>query len=252
MIQKKKKFGQNFLIDLSILNRIIELIKVTNSEQLPVIEIGPGEGALTIPLQSIYKYTVLEIDKEIQQYFADFVDYKQSFILQDCLQVDWSSIYNGETCLVGNFPYNISSPIVFKMIEHRTVIQQCIGMFQMEVGKRITAIKGKQYGLLSVAVQLFYEVEYQFTIKPEAFDPSPKVDSCIVTFIRRDKPLIPNEDWQGVLELLKECFKFKRKNLRNNLKNTKYDITKLSEELLLKRAEQIGIDEWNDLYNKLK
>lgn len=251
MIKKKKKFGQNFLVDNTVLDSIIQLIKVHNNQSLAVIEIGPGEGALTIPLQHNYKYTVLEIDEDVKTYFDDYLKYEQNFILQDCLTVDWSKIYNKPTCLIGNFPYNISSPIVFKMIEHKDTIDCGVGMFQKEVGERLIATKGKAYGILSVAIQTFYDVEYRMTISPIAFDPPPKVDSCIITFKKKATYLVEESEWKNVFQLVKTCFRFKRKNLRNNLKGTEYSIEKLTDDILLKRAEQIPVENWYKLYKQV-
>lgn len=218
MVKPKKHLGQHFLTDQSIAERTAMLIN--KSEVQNVLEIGPGKGILTKyllkqPNKIIY---AVEIDTESYEFLqANSILQKPFLIEGDFLELQISRLFDKEFILIGNYPYNISAQIVFKMLENRSLIPLMAGMFQKEVAVRIASKEGsKEYGILSVLVQAFYDVKIEFKISPGAFFPPPKVDSAVISCVR--KPEFKLECNEKLLfDVVKTAFNQRRKTLLNSL-----------------------------------
>ncbi|MEK9612449.1 MAG: 16S rRNA (adenine(1518)-N(6)/adenine(1519)-N(6))-dimethyltransferase RsmA [Flavobacteriaceae bacterium] len=218
-IRAKKKLGQHFLTDRSIAKKIADLID--DSATNLVLEIGPGMGVLTqflIPKSP--SLHLIEIDKESIEYLKNkYTELEISILEGDFLKLDIKKIFDKQSLsIIGNFPYNISSQIVFKTLEHRNQIPFFAGMFQKEVAERICEPPGsKKYGILSVLTQLFYGTTYLFTVPPSVFNPPPKVDSAVLKMVRKENFVL---DCDEVLlyKIIKLSFQQRRKTLRNSLK----------------------------------
>jgi len=244
-VRAKKHLGQHFLNDEKIALKITNLLSKNTQN---VIEIGPGMGALTrFLIKNNYKTQVVEIDKE--SVFHLKLKYPNLNIYErDFLQINLEKLFPFNLSLIGNFPYNISSQILFKIFENRNQISEVIGMFQKEVAERIACKKGKQKGILSVFLQTFYDVKYCFTVMPDVFTPKPKVKSGVVQLTRNNrKELTVNE--QNFKRIVKIAFNQKRKTLRNALKPFKLINEKEIADLLHLRAEQLSVDDFIKLTN---
>ena len=249
-VNPKKKFGQNFLKDISIANQIVSLISVEKIKT--IIEVGPGMGILTREILKIDKINkkFIELDIECCDYLLNnFSEIKKDLINDDFLKFDIKK-YNPPVTLIGNFPYNISSQILFKVFENKEIIYEMIGMFQYEVAERICSNKGtKNYGILSVLIQAFFSVELLIKIKPESFNPPPKVTSAVI----RIKKVRDNIDCDEILfkHIIKSAFNQRRKTLRNILKSFK-KIENIKEHTIFdKRAEELDVDDYIFLTNLL-
>ncbi len=248
----KKKYGQHFLIDDHIIASILEAIP--SDWSLPILEIGPGAGALTDPLLAFalsreLEYRAFEIDEDkVKLLQKKYPEWKSQFQLIDFLQSPspWDSFL-----LIGNFPYNISSQIVFQMVDWKDEIPMMIGMFQKEVGERIAAAEGnKSYGILSIITQAFYDVELLFDVPPEAFVPVPKVDSVVLRCQNNsNRYMVKNASL--FLKFVKLGFQQRRKTLRNNFK-TVLDAEVLRSSFFDRRAESLSVEEWVDFYKKYR
>jgi len=218
-VRAKKKLGQHFLKDLNIAKKIAQTIDQQSCEN--ILEIGPGMGVLTqYLLQGKGTLKAVEIDSESVAYLhAHFPVLSNRIFEMDFLKMDISLPFGGETfAVVGNFPYNISTQIVFKTLENRTLIPFFAGMFQKEVAQRICEVPGsKRYGILSVLTQLFYDTEYLFTVPPHVFDPPPKVDSAVISLIRKTDFHLDCDE-ALLFKVVKTSFQQRRKTLRNSLK----------------------------------
>ncbi len=218
-VKPKKHLGQHFLKDLSIAKRIAETLPLEEKRQ--VLEIGPGTGVLTQFLlqNDNVDLTVVELDKESIVYLENnFSDLKDRIIDADFLKLDLKKMYAGKFYIIGNFPYNISSQIFFKLLENRDQIPCLSGMIQKEVAQRIAAPAGnKTYGILSVLLQAYYDIEYLFTVDERVFDPPPKVKSAVVRLTRNN---VDNIGCNEILfkQVVKTSFNQRRKTLRNSLK----------------------------------
>ena len=230
----KKRFGQHFLHDLSVIEKLIYEINPQTDQTL--IEIGPGLGALTFPLlDKINALDVVEIDRDVIARLEQKNDPRLTVHGVDALQFDFQSLQKDKQKLrvVGNLPYNISTPLIFHLLESQNLIHDMHFMLQNEVVKRITATPdSKAYGRLSVMVQYYCKTEYLFFVGPESFDPPPRVDSAILRLKPWDKKphIADNED--TLSNLVAQAFSMRRKTLRNNLKKI------ISSDLI----ESIGID----------
>lgn len=253
MIHKaKKRFGQNFLQDLSVISRIVQNIAPVKDDH--VVEIGPGQGALTIEvLRQTQKITAVELDLDLleplKKTCAPWGELK--LFSADALKFDFTELYDGEHKLrmIGNLPYNISTPILFHLLTYREIIQDMHFMLQKEVVDRMAAEPGsKAYGRLSVMLQVYCEVTSLFDIGPEAFDPAPKVDSSIVRLIPRQQPLIETQLHETFEALVVKSFSQRRKTLRNNLKGLlstqQIESTGIDPS---RRAETLSLQEFIDL-----
>lgn len=249
-VNPKKKFGQNFLNDNSIATQIVGLLTIERTNN--VIEVGPGMGILTkeiLKIDNINK-KFIELDKECCDYLLNnFSEIEKDLINDDFLKFDIKK-FNPPVSIIGNFPYNISSQILFKIFENKEIIYEMIGMFQYEVAERICSNKGtKKYGILSVLIQAFFSVELLIKIKPESFNPSPKVNSAVI----RIKKVRDKIDCDEILfkQIIKSAFNQRRKTLRNSLKSFK-KIENIKEHSIFdKRAEELDVDDYIFLTNLL-
>lgn len=253
MVRAKKYLGQHFLTDVSIASRIALALK--NESDYPVLEIGPGTGILTNELikRDFSNLTLVEIDTESVEYLKEYFDNTKFNLLEaDFLKMDLSEFCNPEMCIIGNFPYNISSQIFFKALENREHVSEIVCMIQKEVAERIASKEGnKTYGILSVLMQLYYRSEYLFTVHENVFNPPPKVKSGVVRF-ERYRSVIPDVDEKKLVLVVKTAFNQRRKTLRNSLKPMLTPETDMTHRFWNLRPEQLAPDEFVELTNLLK
>ncbi len=244
-IRAKKHLGQHFLTDKNISLKIVEVF-VDLLGNMPALEVGPGKGILTeILLKKNIKLYAVEIDSEcvalLEKKYPKLILHNANF-----LKMDFSAIFPKKIGIIGNFPYNISSQILFKMIENRQQIPLMLGMFQKEVAERIVAPPGnKTYGILSVITQAYYDIKYLFTVNEGVFTPPPKVKSAVVRFKRnKNKTLMCDE----VLfhRVVKMSFNHRRKTLRNSLKEYSQKIN-TENKIWSLRPEQLSVDDFVEL-----
>lgn len=252
-VRAKKNLGQHFLKDEEIAGRIAATLDDFSS--LPVLEVGPGTGMLTkYLLKRERDLTVVEIDRESNAYLqVHFPELKGRILEQDFLRMDFSKFFSDEFCVIGNYPYNISSQIFFKVIDHKEQIPCCAGMIQKEVAERMVASPGsKTYGILSVLLQAWYDIDYLFTVNEQAFIPPPKVKSAVVRLTRnKRKRLNCNEKLFKMV--VKTSFNQRRKMLRNSIKSLLSEESPLPDDpLLTKRPEQLSIEQFEQLTNLLE
>lgn len=245
----KKSLGQHFLHDEAICQRIVDSL---SSDAEKVLEIGPGGGAITKYLieKNFAQYQCVEIDEEKVNYLHKTYPALQGKIIHtDFLHMPLP--YEGKFNIIGNFPYNISSQIVFKVLDWREQVSEVVGMFQKEVALRIASKHGsKDYGILSVLTQVYYEVTYLFDIPATCFTPPPKVVSGLIRLQRNQNPY-GIEDYNSFRKFVKAAFSQRRKTLRNSLKSS-FPADKLQEPIFGQRAEQLSIQAFVDLYQQLK
>lgn len=259
-VRAKKNLGQHFLTDLSIAERIADTL--TEYKELPVLEVGPGMGVLTqFLIQKGFDLKVVELDGESVSYLK--VNYPvtldKRIIEADFLKLKLEEVFDGKSfCLIGNYPYNISSQIFFKVVDYRDMIPCCSGMIQKEVAERLAAAPGsKSYGILSVLIQVWYDIEYCFTVGNHVFNPPPKVQSAVVKMVRNDVKELPCAE-KDLRTLVKNAFGMRRKTLRNCLRQLIHEWQPekaediLAEEFFNKRAEQVSVQEFIDLTVRLK
>ena len=245
----KKSLGQHFLKDESIAAHIADAILSLEPSQL--LEIGPGGGAITkyfIKHKNI-AFKAYDVDEEKIAYLKyHYPESAASFLLQDILKA--SVPFDGSFIIAGNFPYNISSQILFKVLEWKACVPYVVGMFQKEVADRVAAKEGsKTYGITSVLVQAFYDVELLFNVEPSAFNPPPKVRSAVIKMTRRnDYPAMTDE--KDFFLLVKTAFQQRRKMLRNGLKSL-FSQEVLQDPLFEKRAEQLSVKDFAALTFRL-
>ncbi len=247
-VRAKKHLGQHFLKDDNIAKKIVDSLTETNYDT--VLEIGPGMGVLTkYLLQKNFTTHVIEIDTESVEYLkVHYLNLGDRIISKDFLKIDISTIFNNqEFAVIGNFPYNISSQIVFKTIENRHQIPELCGMFQKEVAQRIAANPGnKIYGILSVLTQAFYDAEYLFTVPPSVFNPPPKVDSGVIRLIRKENFNLPVDE-KLFFKVVKTAFNQRRKTIRNSLKSFNLSDKLREDTIFAKRPEQLSVKEFINL-----
>ena len=217
-MKAKKSLGQHFLIQESIAERIARSILAQDQTE-HILEVGAGHGMLTkYLLERPEQLSVVEIDRDVipglKARFKNLPVHEGDF-----LKLNLTTFMPKRFHLVGNFPYNISSQILFKMLDYRQQIPQLVGMFQREVAQRIASDHGsKKYGILSVLMQAFYDVEYLFTVKPGSFSPAPKVDSAVIRLVEKKAPLVQFDQEKSFRTVVKLAFGQRRKMLRNSLK----------------------------------
>jgi len=235
--QPRKRFGQNFLIDDQIINRIVSTISPKKSDN--IVEIGPGKGALTFPLlEHLDHLSVIEIDRDLISFLKLEKQDKLTIYKADALKFDYGLISNNLR-IVGNLPYNISSPLLFRLLSNKNQIIDMTFMLQKEVVDRIVARHGsKTYGRLSVMMQTFFEVESMFTVPKESFDPQPKIESAILYLKTKTQPL--TENTKLLEKIVKISFSQRRKTLKNCLKSIlSQEQTKIDLSL---RAEMLSVE----------
>lgn len=244
----KKSLGQHFLHDERICQQIIAQIPKEGS----LLEVGPGGGALTKYILEFEKvdFKAIEFDEEKVNYLnSRFSGLAGKLIHQDFLKIE--PPFEGDFNIAGNFPYNISGPILFKILEWENQVVTVVGMFQKEVAKRVSSKEGsKDYGILSVLLQAFYEIEYLFDVPPGCFMPPPKVDSGVIKLIRNGNPYQINNRKKFFL-LVKTAFNQRRKTLHNATKSIVPEGKALPEQFASKRAEQLSVGEFVELYKYL-
>lgn len=252
-VKAKKNLGQHFLKDKEIARRIAATLNQFPS--LPVLEVGPGTGVLTeFLLMDGRDLTVVEIDRESVAYLKEHYPALDGRILeQDFLRMDFSKHFHGPFCIIGNYPYNISSQIFFKTLDNKDSVPCCAGMIQKEVAERMIASPGsKTYGILSVLLQAWYDVEYLFTVDEQAFIPPPKVKSAVVRLTRNKRKQL-NCDEKLFKMVVKTGFNQRRKMLRNSVKSLLSEESPLPDDpMLTKRPEQLSIQQFEELTNLLE
>jgi len=252
-VKAKKHLGQHFLNDENIAKKISDTLSLKGYNK--VLEIGPGMGVLTKYLleKSIETY-VIEIDTESVKYLnTHYPKLQNRIISKDFLKYDLKEIFIDEPfAIIGNFPYNISSQIVFKMLEMRRQVPEFSGMFQKEVAERICEKKGsKTYGILSVLVQAFYETEYLFTVSENVFTPPPKVKSGVLKLTRKDNFSLECDE-KLFFSVVKTAFNQRRKTLRNSLKSLNIPDNKKGEKIFDLRPEQLSVEDFIEITKMVK
>lgn len=248
-VKAKKHLGQHFLKDENIARQIVEALSWNGYEN--VLEIGPGMGVLTKYLiQEKKNISVVEIDTESVEYLNQNYPELPVFA-EDFLKMNLAEKFDNQSvCILGNFPYNISTQIVFKVIEDRHLVPEMAGMFQKEVAERICAKEGsKIYGILSVLAQAYYKAEYLFTVDENVFNPPPKVKSGVIRLTRFREKLDVNE--RLFFTVVKTAFNQRRKTLRNALKSLNITDHEIEDNLLNLRAEQLSVEQFIDLTSKI-
>lgn len=247
-VKAKKHLGQHFLTDENIAKKIADILSEKGYDD--VLEIGPGMGVMTkYLLEKKYTTHVVEIDDESVEYLqAHYLHLAPRIYNTDFLKVNLNDLFKGKQfAIVGNFPYNISTQIVFQTIEFRHLIPEFGGMFQKEVAERICAQPGsKIYGITSVITQAYYDTEYLFTVPPNVFNPPPKVDSGVMVMKRKESLTLPVPD-KVFKTVVKTAFGQRRKMLRSSLKSLGLSTELRSLDLFSKRPEQISVDGFIEL-----
>ncbi len=257
-VRAKKSLGQHFLIDLDVAQRIAAT--VDDYKQLPLLEVGPGMGVLTqFLLQNGHDLKVVELDGESVDYLnANFPALEGRIIEKDFLKLDLrEAMGEGDMVVIGNYPYNISSQILFHVLDYKDQVKCCSGMFQREVAQRIAAGPGsKTYGIVSVLLQAWYDIEYLFTVDENVFDPPPKVKSGVIRLVRNDVEHLDCDE-RLFKSVVKTSFGQRRKTLRNSLRGMipPESMAQLDEhygDVFKKRPEQLSVAEFVELTNIIK
>lgn len=248
LVKPKKALGQHFLKDLHIARRIADTL--SDYKDLPVLEIGPGMGVLTqYLLEAGHDLTVVELDMESVDYLEqNFPALEGHILAEDFLRLDLSKLFPGQFCVIGNYPYNISSQIFFKVLDFKEHVPCCSGMIQKEVAERLAAGPGsKTYGILSVLLQAWYTVEYLFTVSETVFDPPPKVKSAVIRMIRNDRKGLGCDE-KLFKTVVKTSFNQRRKTLRNSMKPLLgKDCPDYALPIFDKRPEQLSVEQFVEL-----
>lgn len=252
-VKAKKYLGQHFLKDETIAERIV---KSLSGEYNNILEIGPGMGVLTKYLlqdKSIKTVKVVEIDQESVEYLNNnYPMLSRNIYSEDFLKMDLTHIYSSQYAIIGNFPYNISSQILFKVFENRDIIPELVGMFQKEVAERVCAKSGtKVYGILSVLLSAYYDIAYLFTVDETVFLPPPKVKSAVIR-MKRNNVASLDCDEKLFIAVVKTAFNQRRKMLRQSLKPLGKNLEGIDQELLTKRAEQLNVEQFVYITNTIK
>jgi len=249
-VRPKKFLGQHFLTDMTIAERIADTLE--DFKHLPVVEVGPGMGVLTQYLIAKgHNLKVVELDRESVPYLEQHFPALEGRIIEaDFLQLSVDQLFEGEFSLIGNYPYNISSQIFFKVLENKERIPVCSGMIQKEVAERMAAKPGcKAYGILSVLMQAFYDIEYLFTVSEDVFNPPPKVKSAVIRMVRNDNKSL-NCDEKLFKTVVKTAFNQRRKQMRNSLKPlVGKDFSQFELPIFDKRPEQLSVAQFEELTN---
>jgi 16S rRNA (adenine1518-N6/adenine1519-N6)-dimethyltransferase len=245
MVRPKKHLGQHFLKDENIARKIVGSLQ---SSVIPVLEIGPGMGVLTkfiIHLENRDSF-FMDTDAESIEYLKEsFPGHSSRFIHADFLKYNLNSLFTEKFAIIGNLPYNISSQILFKVLEHRQQVTLVVAMIQKEVAERLAAAPGsKTYGILSVLLQAYYKIEYLFTVNETVFIPPPRVKSAVIRLTRNETQKLDCDE-ELFFRLVKTAFNQRRKTLRNSLKTFYIDYERGElEHLAGKRAEELGVEDF--------
>lgn len=250
-VRPKKFLGQHFLKDLTIAEQIADTM--TPYAHVPVLEVGPGMGVLTdFLLQKVDNLTLIELDRDSIPYLhKKYPQMGDRIIEGDFLQMDLSQ-FDGEFCVIGNYPYNISSQIFFRVLEYKDRIPCCSGMIQREVALRLAGKPGnKDWGILSILIQAWYDVEYLFTVSEGVFDPPPKVKSAVIRMTRNNKQSLGCNE-KHFKTVVKTAFNQRRKTMRNSLRQlANNDPLLLADPIFDKRPEQLSVEQFVELTNML-
>ena len=254
LVKPKKFLGQHFLRDLGIASDIADT--VDTCPELPILEVGPGMGVLTqFLMKKEREVKVVELDFESVAYLKEnFAALEGHIIEDDFLKLKLENIFDGKPfVLTGNYPYNISSQIFFKMLDYKDIIPCCTGMIQKEVAERIAAGPGsKTYGILSVLIQAWYKVEYLFTVHEHVFNPPPKVKSAVIRMTRNETTDLGCDE-KLFKQIVKTTFNQRRKTLRNSIASILDKSHPLSSDPIFnKRPEQLSVQEFVDLTNRVE
>lgn len=248
-VRAKKHLGQHFLVDLSIAERIAQ--SLTAAATHDVLEVGPGMGVLTQFLlkRSDVNLYAAEVDGESVEYLKQhYPELTPNLMFGDFLRMDLSKIFADKFCVIGNFPYNISSQIFFKILDCKDSVPEVVCMLQKEVAERLAEKPGtKIYGILSVLLQAYYNIEYLFTVHENVFAPPPKVKSAVIRLVRNDVAALDCNE-KLFKQVVKTTFNQRRKTIRNSLKPLLGDV-KLEHPLLDLRPERLGVAEFVELTN---
>ncbi len=250
MIIRKKHLGQHFLQDENIAKKIVRSVKDAGDGS-DVLEIGPGKGVLTALLLPIYgpRLKVVEIDPQMIAYLKHHLSLTdEQIIAKDFLLTDPAQLTAQQLTIIGNFPYNISSQIMFRILDMKDRVKGMVGMFQKEVAQRLCSKPHqKSYGILSVLTQTWYDVEYLFDVSKSCFAPPPKVESGVIRIAR--KALQPQVDPQHLTGVVKAAFNQRRKTLRNSL--SQFELSQVEANLLKARAEELSTEQFLALAQKI-
>jgi 16S rRNA (adenine1518-N6/adenine1519-N6)-dimethyltransferase len=252
-VKPKKYLGQHFLKDQEIARKIVASLSSDSSD---ILEIGPGTGVLTqyiFQRENLKRFFAVDIDTESIEFLKDTHPEWENHIVQgDFLQMDLQAFFPKHFSVIGNFPYNISSSILFRVFELHAVVDEMVGMFQKEVAERIAAKPGnKTYGILSVLLSMFFDIEYLFTVDEHVFNPPPAVKSGVVR-LKRNKVSYPDCDEKLFVKVVKTGFNQRRKTLRNALKPMGIVFPEYCNDLLNKRAEQLSVENFVFLTRTIK
>lgn len=237
-VRAKKFLGQHFLTDETIARRIVDSL---SARSLPVLEVGPGMGVLTKYLidRADIEFKVVEIDSESVDYLHRHYPSLQ-VVEGDFLRMNLTTLFQKPFAVIGNFPYNISSQILFRVYENHELVPELVGMFQKEVAERVAAKPGsKTYGILSVLLAVYYDIQYLFTVPESVFNPPPKVKSAVISLRRKEGVTLPCEE-AFFTTVVKTAFNQRRKTLRNALKSLSLSLDTVPDSILASRAEQIS------------
>lgn len=249
-VKAKKALGQHFLKDESIAKRIVDSLLVLENEKTQVLEIGPGTGVLTKYLLKDNNITLelSEVDTESIDYLKEnYPEFRNNLVVKDFLRTDSDIFFKGSFSIIGNFPYNISSQIFFKILEDKDRIPQVVCMLQKEVAERLASPPGnKSYGILSVLLQAWYNIEYLFTVGEHVFIPPPKVKSGVIRLTRNSRESLGCDE-ELFKKIIKTCFNQRRKTIRNSIKPLLNDKIIPDNVLFTKRPEQLSVEEFIQL-----
>lgn len=255
-MRAKKSYGQHFLTNEHYAQRIAQSLRLAPTYDRRVLEVGPGQGMLTKHLLAEgYDLWAAEADRDMITYLeTHYPKLAPRIISGDFLRMDFADHIDGPFGLIGNFPYNISSQILIKMVERQELIPEMVGMFQKEVADRVAAGPGsKTYGVIGVLVQAFYEVELLFGVSKGNFNPPPKVQSAVIRCTRRAEPLVPVAEYGWFRTVVKAAFGMRRKMLRNSLKSLAPPELDLAEDSdFRRRPEQIEVVEFLEIARRLR
>lgn len=246
-VRPKKALGQHFLCDVSIAQDIVNALETPNPN---LLEIGPGMGVLTqyLLLKDNVQFSVVEIDDESVVYLNQkYPVLAGKIISDDFLRLPLNEMYTTPLSIIGNFPYNISSQILFKIYENKELVTEMVGMFQKEVAERVAALPGKKtYGILSVLLQAFYDIEYLFTVHENSFNPPPKVKSAVIRMKRNSNKQL-HCDEALFKQIVKTAFNQRRKTIRNSLKSFNFDAEFLQTSIFNARPEQLSVQDFETI-----
>lgn len=254
-MQAKKSYGQHFLKDDSIAARVADGLQLAD-ETGRVLEVGPGMGKLTKHLLAAtgYETWAVEADRDMVEYLQKhYPEFANRLIFKDFLEFNPKDTFGDEPfCLIGNFPYNISTQILFKLLDYRAQIPEMVGMFQKEVADRVVAPPGsKVYGITSVFAQAFYRTEYLFTVEQNAFNPPPKVLSAVIRLTRKEVFELDCDE-KLFRHIVKTAFNQRRKMLRNTLKPFLPGDELMDDPFFQKRPEELSWEQYRDLARRIK